>query len=85
MKHLQDIEFLSLINNSKCLVGNSSVGIRECAYLGVPVVNIGERQKNRLRAKNVIDVNHNIENRINAIKKQSKLKKLQWHKFIWFW
>ena len=77
MKHLQDIEFLSLINNSKCLVGNSSVGIRECAYLGVPVVNIGERQKNRLRAKNVIDVNHNIENIINAIKKQSKLKKLQ--------
>ena len=42
--------------NSECLIGNSSVGIRECAYLGIPVVNIGDRQKNRLRAENVIDV-----------------------------
>ena len=49
-------DFLRLLCNSKCLVGNSSVGIRECAFLGVPVVNIGTRQHGRLRGDNVLDV-----------------------------
>ncbi len=40
------------------LVGNSSVGIRECSYLGLPVVNIGTRQQGRERAQNVVDVPH---------------------------
>ena len=40
-KNMKGDDFLKLLNNSKCLIGNSSVGIRECAYLGVPVVNIG--------------------------------------------
>ena len=35
---------LILLNNSKMLIGNSSVGIRECSYLGVPTINIGTRQ-----------------------------------------
>ncbi len=39
--------------NSRCLVGNSSVGIRECSFLGVPVVNIGTRQLGRERGHNV--------------------------------
>lgn len=51
-------DFLKLLYNSKCLVGNSSVGIRECAYLGVPVVNIGSRQNKRVRGNNVIDVDY---------------------------
>lgn len=38
------------------MVGNSSVGIRECSFLGLPVVNIGTRQNRRLRGENVIDV-----------------------------
>jgi UDP-N-acetylglucosamine 2-epimerase len=46
------------LNNSLCLVGNSSVGIRECAYLGVPVVNIGSRQNRRDRGENVVDVSY---------------------------
>jgi len=45
-----------LLKNSRCLVGNSSSGIRECAYLGVPVVNIGTRQNGRKQAVNVLDV-----------------------------
>jgi UDP-N-acetylglucosamine 2-epimerase len=32
------------------------VGIRECSYLGVPVVNIGTRQQGRERATNVLNV-----------------------------
>jgi UDP-N-acetylglucosamine 2-epimerase len=49
-------DFLRLLLRAKCLVGNSSVGIRECSYLGVPVVNIGSRQQRRDRGGNVIDV-----------------------------
>lgn len=69
-KHFEPEDYLRIINKSLCLVGNSSSGIRECSYLGVPVVNIGKRQIFRERSKNVIDVseNHKIINK--AIKKQ---------------
>jgi len=55
-KNMKPEDFLRLLCNSKCLVGNSSVGIRECAFLGVPVVNIGTRQHGRQRGENVLDV-----------------------------
>jgi len=55
-KNMEPQDFLRLLVNSRCLIGNSSVGIRECAYLGVPVVNIGTRQNRRDRGANVIDV-----------------------------
>lgn len=48
-------DFINLVNKSYCIVGNSSMGIRECSYLGKPVVNIGSRQRNRERGANVID------------------------------
>lgn len=64
-KNMIPEDFLRLLINSKGLVGNSSVGIRECAYLGVPVVNLGTRQNGRARGKNVIDVGYNKD----AIKK----------------
>lgn len=57
-KNMDPSDFLRLIYNSKCLVGNSSVGIRESSYLGVPVVNIGSRQAGRDRGQNVIDVGY---------------------------
>ena len=34
-------EFIALLSTHSCLVGNSSAGIKECSYLGTPVVNIG--------------------------------------------
>jgi UDP-hydrolysing UDP-N-acetyl-D-glucosamine 2-epimerase len=54
--NMRPTHYLTLVNNSACLVGNSSVGIRECSFLGQPSVNIGDRQNNRERAENVIDV-----------------------------
>jgi UDP-hydrolysing UDP-N-acetyl-D-glucosamine 2-epimerase len=55
-KNMKPMDFLSLLINSRGIVGNSSVAIRECAYLGVPAVNIGTRQGGRDRGKNVTDV-----------------------------
>lgn len=73
-KNMEPNDFLKLLVNSKCLIGNSSVGIRECSYLGVPVVNIGTRQNKRERGSNVIDtvydknkIMKSIHNRLNTI------------------
>jgi UDP-hydrolysing UDP-N-acetyl-D-glucosamine 2-epimerase len=57
-KNMEPLDFLRLLYRSRCLVGNSSVGIRECSYLGVPVVNIGSRQAGRDRSGNVRDVGY---------------------------
>ena len=51
-------DFLRLLVHSTAIVGNSSVAIRECSFLGVPAVNIGTRQQGRERGANVIDVEH---------------------------
>ena len=51
-------DFLRLLCGSTAIVGNSSVAIRECSFLGVPAVNIGTRQTGRERGRNVIDVDH---------------------------
>jgi UDP-hydrolysing UDP-N-acetyl-D-glucosamine 2-epimerase len=51
-------DFLRLLQGSTAIVGNSSVAIRECSFLGVPAVNIGSRQRGRERGRNVIDVEH---------------------------
>jgi UDP-hydrolysing UDP-N-acetyl-D-glucosamine 2-epimerase len=53
-KNMSPEDFLVLINNSSVLIGNSSVGIRESSFLGVPVVNIGTRQLGRECAENVV-------------------------------
>ncbi len=69
-KNMEPTDFLELLYHSKCLIGNSSVGVRECAYLGVPVVNIGSRQGGRERGQNIIDVDYNKIEIQNAIQKQ---------------
>jgi UDP-N-acetylglucosamine 2-epimerase len=51
-------DILRVLHNCRCLIGNSSVGIRECSFLGVPVVNIGSRQSGRDRGGNVLDVDY---------------------------
>jgi len=63
-------DYLTTVNSSACMVGNSSVGIRECSYLGQPSVNIGDRQQNRERADNVIDVDCEAEEIKDAIRTQ---------------
>ncbi len=66
-KNMEGDDFLNLLHNSLCLVGNSSVGIRECAYLGVPTVNIGSRQNRRDRGENVVDVSYDENDIIASI------------------
>lgn len=67
-KNMLPEDFLRLIYNSRCIVGNSSVAIRECSYMGVPAVNIGSREQGRERGRNVIDVDHNCSEIVTAIR-----------------
>lgn len=69
-KNLPIDTYVRLMAKTACLVGNSSSGIREGAYIGTPVVNIGSRQQGRERGHNVIDVNHSADQIQEAIRQQ---------------
>ncbi|MBT7590584.1 MAG: UDP-N-acetylglucosamine 2-epimerase (hydrolyzing) [Candidatus Scalindua sp.] len=53
---LGQLKYLSILKNATLMVGNSSSGLVEAPSFELPVVNIGDRQKGRIRAVNVIDV-----------------------------
>lgn len=57
-KNFTPEDYARLIKNCLCLVGNSSSGLREGAFLGVPAVNIGTRQQGRERGPNVMDAGY---------------------------
>jgi len=62
--------YVRLMLSCACVVGNSSAPIREGAYLGVPAVNIGTRQRGRDRGPNVVDADYNRFEIVAAIRKQ---------------
>ncbi len=72
VKNLPPENFIQLLNRSQCIVGNSSVGIRESTFIGAPSVNIGSRQNGRDRGENVIDVAYDSEEIKNALLTQIK-------------
>ena len=57
------------------VMGNSSSGIIETPSFKIPTVNIGDRQKGRVRGNSVIDVNPKKEEILNAVKKAEKMDK----------
>jgi len=61
---LGQVRYLSLLKHADVMVGNSSSGIIEAPTFDLPVVNIGDRQSGRVRARNVIDVSECKEDAI---------------------
>lgn len=47
--------FLSLLKHARYIIGNSSAGVREAPHFGVPAINLGSRQNNRVKHMTVID------------------------------
>lgn len=68
-KNLDRLNYINILRNASCLVGNSSSGIIEAPSFGLPVINIGSRQRGRIHANNVIFVNNNKDEILSAIKK----------------
>jgi UDP-N-acetylglucosamine 2-epimerase (hydrolysing) len=50
--------FLTLLKSSQFIIGNSSAGIREAPYYGIPIINIGTRQQNRAVHSDIINVDY---------------------------
>lgn len=59
--------FASLVAGCACLVGNSSSGLGEAVSLGIPVVNIGTRQRGRERMGNAVDVGYDATEIAEAV------------------
>lgn len=66
-KNLGYLNYLSVMQFVDAVVGNSSSGIIEAPSLGIPTINIGDRQKGRIRAESVIDVVPDKKNIIDAL------------------
>ncbi|MDZ4405787.1 UDP-N-acetylglucosamine 2-epimerase [Prosthecobacter sp.] len=71
-KNMAGNDFLRLLLRSKGIVGNSSVAIRECSFLGVPAVNIGTRQEGREHAPNLLHAGYDADEIATAVSKQLK-------------
>lgn len=66
--------FLVLLRNAQFIIGNSSAGIREAPYYGVPTVDIGTRQRNRLRSADIIHVGYKAKDILKAIDRAGTTK-----------
>ena len=67
--NLKREDYLGLLKNANCIVGNSSPGLLEAPTFNVPAVNIGRRQNMRFRGINVIDVPFEQKKVVEAISK----------------
>ena len=65
--------YLTLLKNSNFIIGNSSSGIMEAPYYGVPTIDLGTRQKNRAKIKSIFSVKHQskIISLINKFKERN--------------
>jgi len=66
-KSLGERLYLSLLRHADLMIGNSSSGLIEAPSFGLPVVNVGSRQRGRLRGANVIDVEPSREDILRGI------------------
>jgi len=72
--NLSPTDFLRSLNRCSVIVGNTSCIFREASYLGVPAVNIGDRQGLRERSWNVYDADYEHNEIIEAMKIQMNKK-----------
>ena len=68
VKNLPMKYYIKLMQNCHCLVGNSSSGLREGAFIGTPCIDVGTRQSSRETSKNVIRVDNNSAHILEALK-----------------
>jgi UDP-N-acetylglucosamine 2-epimerase (hydrolysing) len=66
--------FLTLLKKSSFIIGNSSAGIREMPFYGLPSINLGNRQENRSDAKSIINVSEIKLDILSAIEQTRNIK-----------
>jgi len=65
--------FLTLLKNADAIVGNSSAGIREAPFYGVPAIDVGDRQRGRHDDQNIISVPAEASAIIEALRTAEKM------------
>ena len=74
--------YLTLLKNSNFIIGNSSSGIMEAPYYGVPTIDLGTRQKNRAKIKSIFSIKH--QSKIVSLIKKFKSKKYDFQSLRYF-
>jgi UDP-hydrolysing UDP-N-acetyl-D-glucosamine 2-epimerase len=69
-KNFSPEDYVKVLASCRCIVGNSSSGIREGALLGTPCVNVGSRQQGRERGVNVVDADYDRRSILTAVQRQ---------------
>jgi UDP-N-acetylglucosamine 2-epimerase (hydrolysing) len=68
--------FLAILRNAKFMIGNSSAGIREAPHYGVPTINLGTRQHNRVRSSLVLNTEISREAISESLQKAGELERV---------
>lgn len=61
--------FLTILRHSRFVIGNSSAGVREAPHYGVPAINLGSRQRNRVQSELVINTEPTVPDILSALEK----------------
>ena len=69
--------FLTLLKNADFIIGNSSAGVREAPYYGVPTINIGTRQQNRVLSKTILNSNYSKTEILEQIKSMELIPSME--------
>lgn len=72
--NLHPEDYFKVLLNSRGIIGNSSSGIREAGFYGLPAINLGNRQKNREKDINVTDAKYDANSIVRIIKREFKKK-----------
>lgn len=73
--------FLTLLKYSKVVIGNSSAGVREAPFYGIPSLDIGTRQKNRATARSITNLPNNADEILSCLNKEYGKKYDAFHEF----
>jgi UDP-N-acetylglucosamine 2-epimerase (hydrolysing) len=67
--------FLTLLKHADFIIGNSSAGVREAPFYGVPCINIGTRQMERAKAKTIIHSGTSLDELKDALGKVNSVQR----------
>lgn len=68
--------FLTLLKKSELIIGNSSAGIREAPYYGIPTINVGTRQKNRALHDHIVNTSYDKDEIVEQLNKVMSHKEI---------
>lgn len=82
--NIEENYFVNLLRHTNLIIGNSSMGIYESAFLKIPAINVGQRQKGRKSNNNIFFIKSKETKILSSLKECFVSKKLKFKKNIFF-